>query len=411
MHKKQKGEVMIMTTAFKPNSQYKAFIISLITFGLSYGLYKAVIDNYLAEIVNMNQFDRGVSEFFRELPGFLLVFILALLYEFSAEKIFKAGALIMLAGMFMQSVIPANRFWVTCAVFIYSTGEHMQFGMRSTIALEYSQSGKGGAALGIQNSAYQFGTLAGYILIAIIFYFLGNRMNLYRPVFFVSSSIIVMGMLIILRLHGESRPDRHVSRFYFRQKFMKFYMLEIFYGARKQIFFTFGPYLLVLFYGAGAMAISILFALSAIACFVCSPLVGKIIDRFGYKIVMVMDTLILVIVCFFYGFAHHMFSMQTAFIVCCVNYILDSVISLASMASNVYVQDLSESPEEMKATISTGVSVNHLITILIALFGGWIWQVMGIETLFMLSAAFGLCNSAYAASIVVPKRCTVQATA
>ncbi len=69
------------------------------------------------------------------------------------------------------------------------------------------------------------------------------------------------------------------------------------------------------------------------------------------------------------------------------------------MASNVYVQDISESQEEVKATISTGISVNHLITILIALFGGWIWQSLGIETLFVLSAILGLCNSAYAATI------------
>ena len=392
-----------MSSVFKPESQYRAFIISLVTFGLSYGLYKAIIDNYLAEIVNMTQFDRGVSEFFRELPGFLLVFVLAVLYEFSAEKIFKAGALVMLSGMVMQSVIPPNRVLVTAAVFVYSLGEHMQFGMRSTIALEYSRSGCGGAALGVQNSAYQFGTLAGYLVVAVVFGFLAKSMSLYRPMFIVSSVIIAGGFVFSLRMKGKSRPDHTVNRFYFRRKYYKFYMLEIFYGARKQIFFTFGPYLLVLFYGAGAMAISILFSLSAIATFICSPIVGKIIDRFGYKIVMVMDTLILVIVCFFYGFAHHLFSMDTAFIVCCVNYILDAVISLASMASNVYVQDLSDTPEEVKATISTGVSVNHLITILIALFGGWIWQVMGIETLFMLSAGFGLCNSAYAATVDAAK--------
>ena len=114
---------------------------------------------------------------------------------------------------------------------------------------------------------------------------------------------------------------------------------------------------------------------------------------------MVADTLILVIVCFFYGFAHHLFPMEIAFIVCCINYVLDSVISLASMASNVYVQDLADNADEVKATISTGVSVNHVITIFIALFGGWIWQVLGIETLFIVSAVLGLCNSAYAASI------------
>ena len=73
------------------------------------------------------------------------------------------------------------------------------------------------------------------------------------------------------------------------------------------------------------------------------------------------------------------------------------------MASNVYVQDLAESKDEVRATISTGLSVNHLITILIALFGGWIWQVLGIETLFVLSAILGLCNSAYAATIKTRK--------
>ena len=176
-------------------------------------------------------------------------------------------------------------------------------------------------------------------------------------------------------------------------------MLEVFYGARKQVFFTFGPYVLILFYGADAAVISLLFAISAIACFLLSPLVGKLIDKVGYKPVMVADTLILVVVCFFYGFAHHIFPMHTAFIVCCVNYVLDSVISLASMASNVYVQDISDSREEMKATISTGISVNHMITVFIALLGGWIWKTLGVETLFILSAVLGLCNSAYAATI------------
>ena len=66
-------------------------------------------------------------------------------------------------------------------------------------------------------------------------------------------------------------------------------------------------------------------------------------------------------------------------------------------------QELSDSADEVKATISTGLSVNHLITILIALFDGWIWKTLGIETLFVLSAVLGLCNSAYAASIKIKR--------
>jgi hypothetical protein len=89
--------------------------------------------------------------------------------------------------------------------------------------------------------------------------------------------------------------------------------------------------------------------------------------------------------------------------VVCINYVLDSIISLASMASNVYVQDIALSQEEITATISTGISVNHVISIFIALMGGWIWKVTGIEVLFTISAFLGLCNTLYAATINVDK--------
>ena len=388
---------------FREESGFRAFFGSIITFALSYGLYKGVIDNYLAEAVSMSGFDKGVSEFFRELPGLMLVFILAALYTFSAEKIYRIGAVIMMAGMAAQAVVPASRVLVIFCIFIYSLGDHIQLGMRNTLSLQYAKEGRGGEALGLQHAVYQIGTLAGYLVIIGVFFFRESSTGLFRSVFAASAGVIALGFLATLHMTGSSVPDETKRRFYFRKKYTKYYMLEVFYGARKQVFFTFGPYVLVLFYGASAMVISILFAVSSVCCFFASPLVGRIIDRFGYKIVMITDTLVLVIVCFFYGFAHHIFPMHTAFLVCCVNYVLDSIISLASMASNVYVQDLSDSADEVRATISTGVSVNHLITVLIALFGGWIWKTVGIEMLFVLSAVLGLCNSAYAATIKTGK--------
>ena len=393
-----------LEAVFRPESKYRAFFLSMMTFGLAYGLYKGVIDNYLAEIVGMSGFDKGVSEFFREMPGLLLVFILAALYMFSAERIYKLGALFMLTGMAAQALVPASRALVILCIFVYSLGEHMQLGMRNTLSLQYSREGRGGEALGLQSAATQIGTLAGFLVIIGAFSLTKNPKGLYRAAFAVSAGIIALGFVSSLRMTDASVTDANKRRFYFRRKFAKYYMLEVFYGARKQVFFTFGPYVLVLFYGADARVISTLFAVSAVCGFFASPLVGKIIDRLGYKVVMVADTLILVVVCFFYGFAHHIFPRNAAFVICCLNYVLDSIISLASMASNVYVQDISDNIEEVRATISTGVSVNHLITIFIALFGGWIWKALGIETLFVLSAVLGLCNSAYAATIKVNKK-------
>ena len=273
------------------------------TFALSFGLYKGIIDNYLAEVAGMSEFDKGVSEFFRELPGLGIILVLAVFYTASAAKLYQIGAVIMLAGMAMQAMIPSTKVLVIMAIFIYSLGEHMQLGMRNTLTLEYAKEGKSGAALGRQNAVYQIGTLAGYLVVIGIFFVLGNKTSLFKPIFWMSAAIILIGMLIAFRIKGESLPDKSKSRFYFHKKYTKYYMLELFYGARKQVFFTFGPYTLVLFYGASARAISILFAITSVCSYLASPIVGRIIDRIGYKVVMISDTLILVIVCFFYGFA------------------------------------------------------------------------------------------------------------
>ena len=87
--------------AFREDAKFKPLLLSLLITGLSLGLYKGMLDNFLAEVVQMGEMDRGVMEFFRELPGVLLIFILAILYMFSAETIYKIGALIMLVGMTM----------------------------------------------------------------------------------------------------------------------------------------------------------------------------------------------------------------------------------------------------------------------------------------------------------------------
>jgi len=384
--------------AFRAEHGVKFFLLSVLLTGLAGGLYKGVLDNFLVEIVGMNEMDRGVMEFFRELPGVLLIVILAAMFMFSVESVYKVGAVIMLAGMTLHAVLPADKVLMTLAICTFSLGEHIQLGMKSTITLKYAKPGQSGAALGVQSASAQIGTLAGYLAVVVVFSLVTQNQP-YRLFFALAAALVGLSALSSFGITGRSETDHTKRRFYFHKKYHKFYMLEMFYGARKQVFMTFGPYVLILFYGANAATISLLFAISAIACFFTSPIVGRIIDRLGYKVVMVADTLILVIVCFFYGFAHHIFPKDVAFIICCVNYVLDSVISLASMATNVYVQDLADNGDEVKATISTGVSINHLVSIFIALCGGWIWNSLGIELLFIISAVLGLCNSAYAATI------------
>ncbi|MDR2495139.1 MAG: MFS transporter [Spirochaetaceae bacterium] len=396
---------------YRSDAKIGRFLGVLALSGVSYGLYRGIQDNYLAEIVHINAFERGVVEFFRETPGLLLVAVLAALYRFTESRIFKIGIAVMTAGLAGLLVSGSGKPVVVSFMVVFSFGEHIVMPVKTVMSLDLARRERSGAALGITGAISSLGHITGFAAVTGLFFFF-SRLGFgrsdalpFKTVFALAAALMVGAALTALALK-ETAPSGAVKgprrRFYFAGKFHKYYMLEVFYGARKQIFLTFAPYVLILKYRADTSVIALLLAICAFFGMLGGPLMGRAIDRLGYKCVMVADTLALVLVCFLYGFSHRLFPLPIAFIVVCVNFILDSVISLGSMASSVYVQAISASQEEITATLSTGVSVNHLISILIALTGGWIWQAAGIEVLFSLSAFLGILNSLYAAAIKPP---------
>ena len=399
----------IIDNIFRDDAKVGRFLSVLILYGIAYGLNRGVQDNYLAGIINIAPFERGIVEFFREMPGLLLIFILALMFRFSDSKVFRTGIAFMtggIAGIFITSSVSflMTKVIVVFFMVLFSTGEHIMMPIRSTISMDMSKSEKTGAALGINTSVIQLGNIAGFILVTVIFLIIEkmgfNRRDIlgYRIVFGVATALMITASMTAASL-SETKLKTPRQRLYFAKKFYKYYMLEVFYGSRKQIFLTFAPYVLIIQYGADPSIISVLFAISAVFVMFCGPLIGKLIDKVGYKAVMVGDTLILIAVCIMYGFSHKFFTPGIAFIIVSCNFVLDQIISVASMASNVYVKRICSNREEVTATLSTGISVNHIISVAIALLGGLIWKLAGIEVLFTISAILGLINSIYAATI------------
>ncbi|MEA5032544.1 MAG: MFS transporter [Sphaerochaeta sp.] len=385
------------------------FLFVMLLVGLTHGLYKGIQDNYLAEIVRINEFERGIVEFFRELPGLMLIFILATMYRFSETKVFKLGTAITLTGTLGLLLFGTGKVVVVLFMVLYSLGEHIVMPVKSTISLHLAKSGNGGASLGITSAISHGGNIIGFLLVTGLFLMfprLGiekGSLGSFKIIFFLATILLVGATLVVLAMKDKGEPVKR-RQLYFNRKFGKYYGLEIFYGSRKQVFITFAPYVLILQYGADTSVISLLLGICAVFGMVLSPLVGRLIDRLGYKFIMVTDTLLLIVVCFFYGFSHRLFSFEVAYIVVCVNFVLDSILSLGSLASTVYVQDISDNPQEITSTITTGISVNHLISVIIALLGGFIWQKTGIEMLFTMSALLGLANSIFAMTIKVPKK-------
>ena len=202
----------------------------------------------------------------------------------SAQSLYKMGAVIMLVGMGMHAVLPATKVLATVAICTYSLGEHIQLGMKSTLGLQYSKPGRSGVALGLLSSTSQIGTLAGYLVIVLVFSIF-TKDQPYTVFFAIAAVLAGVSAICSMQVTGNSKTDETKRRFYFHKKYNKYYMLEMFYGARKQVFLTFGPYLLILFYGATAADISLLFAISAVGAS-CVP-EGSVCRASGSSVVTV----------------------------------------------------------------------------------------------------------------------------
>ncbi len=372
-------------------------------FGIAGGLYGGSLNNFLAEILGIGRFERGIVEFFRELPGLLLFVLLAFLYRIPENRIIRLAFFFSFMGM-LGLAAAAHVPWVAVGfIVLWSTGEHVIMPARQSISIHAALPGKEGLAMGLTRSAGNVGMVLGFYLVSFIFLILPGMAHalVFRVVFAAGALFTLAGLLFTFRLGGH---EGHVKRprLNFQKKFTKYYILEMFFGARKQVFLTFAPYVLILTYGASIKLIATLYGIYSLANIFMNPLVGKLVDGLGYKKVLILDSALLVLLCLLYGFAGHLFPPLWAFRVVCLVFVLDSILFSAMIARSVYVKTLSRDRDEVTSTLSTGISVNHFISVIIALLGGLLWKTMGVEMLFSAAALFGLASMIFTLTLPSP---------
>jgi len=403
---------MLRYTRKKFNDLYRApkagyFLASMLIFGISVGLYSGILNNYLHEILHITRAERGYIEFPRELPGLLLFAIIALLYRFTETRIMQLAFIISILGLTGLGLTGDTRLVAIILIVMWSTGEHLMMPVRSSLAMHLAAPGKEGLALGGVGSMGNTGMLIGHYLVPFLFLFLpvlfGKRSAFfnYRVTLLVAAGFLIAGFWTVSRLH---LPGRQVKRekFFFRKKHGRYYILEVFFGARKQVFMTFAPYVLILKYGARTELIASLYGIWSVSNIFIAPALGRLIDRIGYKKIIVTDTILLIIICILYGTSHLFLPKSIAFPVICCVFVADAILFVVGMARAMYVKSLSGSQEEITSTLSTGLSVNHLVSIVIAILGGLLWKKLGMEMLFGIAGLFGL--GSFLFSLTLPGR-------
>jgi MFS family permease len=372
------------------------FLFTIVFFGIAAGLFSGVFNNYMHDVLSIGKAARGIIEFPREAPGFLLIVFVALFYRLNEERIFSIALLFTLAGLVGISFLGENRWFAIVMMVLWSCGEHIMMPVRDSIGIHMAHKGKEGLALGSISSIGNIGQLIGFYLVPVLIFLfpvfipVKGTFPYYQAVFWISVIFCVTALIFSFRV---SSANHHIKRerFYFNKKYNKYYGLEMFFGARKQVFITFAPYVLIVNYGMTAQSLSLLYGITSTLNIFIGPMTGRLIDKLGFRFIIICEAIILMVLCFLYGFSQHFVPHHTAYLIICGVFIMDSILFAAGMARSLYARSISDTQKELTATLSTGISINHLISIIIALVGGFLWEKYGVEVLFSVSGFFGLC--------------------
>jgi MFS family permease len=379
------------------------FLISGVFLGIAQSVDGSALANYLKEHIGMHIMGRSALEIPRELPGLLVVLTIGVLSFLGSDvRISVAANLVAAVGMFALGILPSSYALVLPVIFIYSMGLHIFMPLSGSIGMSFSEPHEMGKILGKLSSIGNIAVVVSSAALWLLFRYL--HIN-YAIAFGMGAAAFVVSA-VLLSVIKPTRTVRIKKRFVFRKEYRLYYWLSMLYGARKQLFITFGPWVLVDAFQQKVDTMTLLFFIVAVMGIFVKPWIGHLIDKVGERFVLSGEACIFFITCLGYAFAENLFSRTMAIFCIYACYIVDITIDSVYMARITYMKKIALKPEDVSPSLSLGTSIDHMVTIFLPLLGGWAWSKGGsggYKYVFLGGAAIAFLNFISSRRIHIPQ--------
>jgi len=370
-----------------PKTQLFLFFSAIACFAAAMGVHESIFNNFLSDTFGMSASQRGWLELPRELPGFLVVLMAGILYALPVTHLAVVGALTFGVGMVGMALLGTSYWPMVGVMMCGSAGIHLLQPVGASVALSLSDEANRGKRMGQMGAIGTCGMVLGTGFVWLVF---DKAAPQYR-IGFLCAAVVGGVCAVIYALMHIPHLHQPRAKLVVRKEYRLYYLLELLFGARKQIFITFGPWVLIKVYGEPAASIAGLLMTAALIGIVFKPLAGAAIDRFGERNVMVADGLILAVVCIGYGYALKLTGdPDVARPIACACFIADNLLFALGSARAVYISRLTDSPREVTSTLAMGVSINHAVSMTIPAAAGAIWTAFDYDRVFLAAAILAL---------------------
>jgi predicted MFS family arabinose efflux permease len=380
--------------------ELKLFAFASLAMGTAYSIFDSTFNNFLNERYALTPFQRSFLEFPRELPGFLVVFVSAMLWFLCSRRLGVLSLLLSFAGTLLIGFFAPTYAIMLFFLFIYSLGQHLFMPVASTIGMELAHEGKTGQRLGQLNAIRNLAAIGGSFLVFVGFKYLGFT---FQHAFVLVAIGLGIAALLMFAMKPEENP-RPGLFLKLHKEYRLFYLLNVLSGSRKQIFITFAPWVIVTIFNQPTQTIATLMTIGGIIGILFQPFLGRMIDRLGERFVLAAEAVLLVGVCLGYGFSKFVLPAGVAFIAVCIFYLLDQMLFSVSMARSMYIKKIALQPKDVQPALTAGVTIDHIFSITVALVGGTIWNTFGFQYVFLLGVFIAILNFFAVLQIRIPEQ-------
>jgi predicted MFS family arabinose efflux permease len=335
---------------------------------------------------------RGNLELPREFPGFMVAVMTGALFFVAEAHLGALAAGLVAVGLASLAAFAMRSDQYGSMILflvVWSAGTHLLMPVRSSVALALARRSQEGEKLGRLAAITSVAIVAGAGVVWVAFDALAVG---FRVVFLVGAVAAGLAAAAFLLLGRSMAPIHHGPRpkLVFKRRYGLFYLLSVLFGARKQLFITFGPWLLIRVYDQPPQTFAKLWIITHVLIVLLLPRIGRVVDRFGERAVLMADAAVLLAVCLAYGFGGDVLPASMALYVVCAAYVADHFLFPVQMARSTYLSKIAESRRDISGALGLGVSIDHAVSIPVAIAGGWLWTEVGPRYVFLGAACIAV---------------------
>ncbi len=343
-----------------------------------------IVTNYFEDVLKLQGPQFGYITAIREIPGFLMIFLSALAFKLSIQRLTALALILLTVGYLLFGI--SNSFWTVAPwVILSSMGYHTVLQTQYALGLSLTRESHSGRILGRIGAIGNAGSLVTMVFVLLAFQY--DWLS-FRAAFVVAGVLAFLGAVAIFTFPSlrDGQTEQHVARrerIVFNMSYRYYYLLALLDGGRQQIFFSFGLWVLVHRYHLSVPEIAALLIAVRAGSIVASPYIGRLVDERGERTMLGF-----VNVAYFIALAGYAI-IDNVWVASSLYMLYSFIMPFSSIGSTTYLRKVAVH-HEIPPSLAMGVTLQHAAAIVVPVSTGFILNFVGYQVPFMIACGFAI---------------------